>query len=169
MKNMMPFFAASLALAGIFAAEVSTADTVLYMLAGSLTNDIIKRFITPGITDRALLRLSRIITLICGAIGVVLALRLESIISALTIFYSLMSVSLSAPLIFGLFTDRASNFGAVLSAVLGVALTVYMTYGGFGGSLEVLGVKLNASTCGIILSFVVMGVSLFFGQKKSRS
>ena len=168
MKEMMPFFAASLALAGIFAAEVSTADTVLYMLAGSLTNDIYKRFINPGISDKNLLRLSRVVTVMCGIIGVVLALRLESIISALTIFYSLMSVSLSAPLVFGLFTRRANNFGAVMSALLGAGLTVYMTFGGFGGFIEVLGVKLNASTCGIILSFAVMAVSLVRKNSPAR-
>lgn len=160
MKNMMPFYAASIALAAIFAAEVSTADTVLYMLAGSLVNDLYRRFINPNISDKKLLWSSRITSLICGIIGVFLALRLESIISALTIFYSLMSVSLSAPLIFGLFTKRASNFGAVLSAVLGVSLTVYMTFGGFGGGIVIAGVRLNASTCGIILSFIVMSLSL---------
>ena len=168
MKEMMPFFAASLALAGIFAAEVSTADTVLYMLAGSLTNDIYKRFINPKVGDEKLLRLSRIVTVICGVAGVILALRLESIISALTIFYSLMSVSLSAPLIFGLFTERANNSGAVMSAVSGVALTVYMTFGGFGGFIDVMGVRLNASTCGIILSFAVMAVSLLHRDSPAR-
>lgn len=162
MKEMMPFFAASLALAGIFAAEVSTADTVLYMLAGSLTNDIYKRFINPGVSDKNLLRLSRIVTVICGVIGVILALRLESIISALTIFYSLMSVSLSAPLVFGLFTRRADNAGAVMSAVLGAGLTVYMTFAGM--TLDVFGVRLNASTCGILLSFAVMALSLLRGK-----
>ncbi|MBR1658461.1 MAG: sodium:solute symporter family protein [Synergistaceae bacterium] len=164
MKEMMPFFAASLALAGIFAAEVSTADTVLYMLAGSINNDLYKRFFNPNISDKNLLNVSRIVTVICGVIGVILALRLESIISALTIFYSLMSVSLSAPLLFGLFTKRAGNFGALLSAVSGAGLTVYMTFGGFGGSLSVAGVNLNASTCGIILSFAVMGLSLLKGE-----
>ena len=158
MKNMMPFAAASLALAAIFAAEVSTADTVLYMLAGSLTNDIYKRFMNPGISDAKLLRLSRFVSVVCGVIGVILALRLESIISALTIFYSLMSVSLSAPLVFGLFTKRAGNFGAVASAVVGVGVTLYMTFS--GASVNVAGVSLNASTCGIVCSFVVMALSL---------
>lgn len=161
MKNMMPFYAASLALGAVFAAEVSTADTVLYMLAGSLVNDLYRRFINPGISDKKLLWSSRFMSLVCGAAGVLLALRLESIISALTIFYSLMSVSLAAPLIFGLFTERASNFGAIVSAVSGVSLTLYMTFSGITGYFG-----LNASTCGIILSFVVMGLSL---AKKNRS
>ena len=159
MKEMMPFWAACLALAGIFAAEVSTADTVLYMLAGSLVNDLYRRFINPEISDRKLLWSSRVASLVCGVAGVYLALRLESIISALTIFYSLMSVSLSAPLVFGLFTRRASNSGAFLSALMGIALTLYMTF--FGVPVWDLGfVKLNASTCGILLSFVVMMLSV---------
>ncbi len=165
MKEMMPFVAACLALAGIFAAEVSTADTVLYMLAGSLVNDLYRRFINPAISDRKLLWASRITSLVCGVLGVYLALRLESIISALTIFYSLMSVSLSAPLVFGLFTRRASNTGAFLSAVCGIAVTLYMTFGGV--SVCDLGfVKLNASTCGIILSCVIMSVSTILNTGK---
>ena len=157
MKEMMPFFAGSIALAAIFAAEVSTADTVLYMLAGSLTNDIYKRFFNPKISDKKLLTLSRFTSLICGIIGIILALKLESIISALTIFYSLMSVSLSAPLIFGLFTKRASNFGAILSALIGIGVTLFVN---FYGNINLFGLALNASTCGIISSFVVMLLSM---------
>ena len=157
MKNMMPFWAACVALGAVFAAEVSTADTVLYMLAGSLVNDLYRRFINPGISDNKLLWASRCVSLVCGVIGVVLALRLESIISALTIFYSLMSVSLAAPLIFGLFTERASNTGAILSALCGIVLTLYMTYNGITGDLGF--VRLNASTCGIILSFVIISAA----------
>ena len=175
MKQMMPFLAASLALAGIFAAEVSTADTVLYMLAGSLVNDLYRRFVNPQISDRKLLVSSRVTSLLCGVIGVILALRLESIISALTIFYSLMSVSLAAPLVFGLFTRRASNAGAFLSALLGIAVTLFITfYESESGSVNLLGLildtkahavdfgfmKLNASTCGILFSFVVMLLSV---------
>ena len=154
MKNMMPFYAACIALGAVFAAEVSTADTVLYMLAGSLVNDLYRRFINPRISDKALLWASRGTSLVCGILGVILALRLESIISALTIFYSLMSVSLAAPLVFGLFTERASNAGAVISALGGIALTLYMTYNGYTF------LHLNASTCGIILSFVIMLASI---------
>ena len=168
MKNMMPFYAASMALAAIFAAEVSTADTVLYMLAGSLTNDIYKRFFNPEISDKNLLKLSRITTVICGFLGIILALRLESIISALTIFYSLMSVSLSAPLVFGLFSNRASNMGAILSAVAGVALTLFITFYK-NNSVDFGFIKLNASTCGIIFSFIVMFFSLLFNITRKKS
>ena len=180
MKNMMPFAVAALALAAIFAAEVSTADTVLYMLAGSLTNDLYKRFINPDISDKNLLLASRVTSLLCGVLGVLLALKLESIISALTIFYSLMSVSLAAPLIFGLFTKRASNYGALLAAGLGIALTLFCTFYnavprvnlGFGvldtaTHLVDFGfAKFNASTCGILFSFIIMALSLIILPRK---
>ncbi|MBR1417997.1 MAG: sodium:solute symporter family protein [Synergistaceae bacterium] len=181
MKTMMPFPVAALALAAIFAAEVSTADTVLYMLAGSLTNDLYKRFINPNISDKKLLLSSRLTSLICGVLGVLLALELESIISALTIFYSLMSVSLAAPLIFGLFTKRASNTGALLSAGLGIALTLFCTFYNATPSVNLgIGVldtathlvdfgfaKFNASTCGILFSFIIMALAtLFIPDKK---
>ena len=180
MKTMMPFPVAALALAAIFAAEVSTADTVLYMLAGSVTNDLYKRFINPNISDKKLLLSSRITSLICGVLGVLLALELESIISALTIFYSLMSVSLAAPLIFGLFTKRASNAGALLSAGLGIALTLFCTFYNATPSVNLgIGVldtathlvdfgfaKFNASTCGILFSFIIMALATLFMPNK---
>ena len=161
MKNMLPFYISSLALAAIFAAEVSTADTVLYMLAGALTNDIYKKFLNPNISDKNFLRASRVTSVICGILGVLLALKLASIISALTIFYSLMSVSLTAPLIFGLFTKKASSSGAITSAILGVALTLYITFFK-NGVIDFGFIALNATTCGIIFAFIVISLMTVF-------
>ena len=174
MKEMMPFSIATLALAAIFAAEVSTADAVLYMLATSVSNDIYKRFLNPLVSDEGLLKFSRIVTLLSGVLGVLFALKLGSIISALTIFYSLMSVSLAAPLVFGLFTRRASNAGAILASVCGIVLTLFCTF--YQGTETVnlwVGVldtkthlvdfgfsKLNATTCGILFTFIMMAISL---------
>lgn len=182
MKEMMPFSIATLALAAIFAAEVSTADAVLYMLATSVSNDLYKRFLNPGVSDAALLRFSRAVTLASGVLGVLFALKLGSIISALTIFYSLMSVSLAAPLVFGLFTRCASNAGAILASVCGIALTLFCTF--YRGAETVnlwVGVldtrthlvdfglaKLNATTCGILFTFAVMAVSLLILPSSDR-
>jgi SSS family solute:Na+ symporter len=182
MKEMMPFTIATLALAAIFAAEVSTADAVLYMISSSISNDLYKTFINPKISDGSLLKLSRAVTLISGIMGVFLALNLESIISALTIFYSLMSVSLAAPLIFGLFTRRASNMGAIISSICGVSLSIFCTFYKsatpvylFVGTLDTttklvdFGItKLNATTCGIIFAFAAMAISTILLPSKAE-
>ncbi|MCL1941138.1 MAG: sodium:solute symporter family protein [Synergistaceae bacterium] len=182
MKEMMPFAAATLALAAIFAAEVSTADAVLYMLSSSISNDLYKAFVNPSISDGSLLKLGRLITLISGVIGIFLALGFESIITALTIFYSLMSVSLAAPLVFGLFTRRASGAGAVISSLCGVGLTLFCTFYESAGPVDLfIGTldtvtklvdfgftKLNAATCGIIFAFAVMAVSVVLLPSKAE-
>lgn len=168
MKEMMPFWAATLALGAIFAAEVSTADAVLYMIASSMSNDLYKAFFNPKISDEGLLKVGRCITVVAGIAGVLLALKLESIISALTIFYSLMSVSLAAPLVFGLFTRSATNAGAIASSICGVALTLFIEFLVPGKSIDFGFARLNAATCGILLSFAVMAASTAISRRQSR-
>lgn len=168
MKEMMPFWAATLALAAIFAAEVSTADAVLYMISTSISNDLYKAVFNPNISDKKLLKTARVITIIAGVCGVLLALKLESIISALTIFYSLMSVSLAAPLLFGLFSKRASNFGAIFSSICGVVLTLFIEFFVNGKSIDFGFAKLNGTTCGILLSFGVMALSVLITKRTSE-
>jgi len=106
-----------IALAAKKAAEVTAADVVLYMLTTSISNDIVKTFFRPNLSEQGLLKLSRKVTLICGVIGIALAIVMPNILTALQIFYSLMSVSLAVPLFLGLFCRRASSKGAILSAV----------------------------------------------------
>lgn len=157
MTEMMPTAVSAIALAAVFAAEISTADTVLYMLNGSFTNDIYKTFINPNLSDKGVLKMSRIVTFTSGVIGVILAIYLSSIISALTIFYTLMSVSLTAPLLFGMFSTRPTAASASVSAITGVGLTLILTYG--FPTFKLFGI-LNAQTVGIILSVIMMVIMI---------
>ncbi|HCA41229.1 MAG TPA: sodium:solute symporter [Aminobacterium sp.] len=157
MKEMMPFAVSTLALAAIFAAEVSTADAVLYMLTTSISKDIYQTFFRPDLSEQDLLKFSRRVTLICGVVGVALAVIIPNILTALQIFYSLMSVSLAAPLLLGLFCDKASKKGAILSAAGGVLLTLILQFGNGGKGIWIL----NATSTGILFSFVLMFISLF--------
>lgn len=162
MKEMMPFGISAVALAAIFAAEVSTADAVLYMLTTSLTKDIYKTFFRPDINDTELLKFSRIVTFVCGILGVGMALLIPNIITALSIFYSLMSVSLAAPLIFGLFSTKANNAMAFVAAVTGVITTVLLTFFNAGKGIWIL----NAQSTGIILAIIIMTGGLLFTKVK---
>ena len=165
MKELMPFGVAALALAAIFAAEVSTADAVLYMLSSSISNDLYKTFIRPDISDEELLKFSRLVTMICGFLGVLLALWMPSIITALQIFYSLMTVSMGAPFLIGLFCDRASTKGASLSAITGVVTTLILQFANGGKGFWIL----NASSTGTFVAVIVMFASLYFFPNKKFS
>ena len=163
MKELMPFGVAALALAAIFAAEISTADAVLYMLSSSISNDLYKTFFKPDISDNELLKFSRAATLVCGVLGVLLALWMPNIITALQIFYSLMTVSIGAPFLVGLFCDKASTKGAFISAIAGVSTTLILQFGNAGKGLWIL----NASSTGTVVAVIVMFASLYlFPNKK---
>lgn len=162
MKELMPFGVSALALAAIFAAEVSTADSVLFMLATSISKDLYKTFVRPEATDEELLKFTRIVTLCCGFAGILLALMMPNIITALTIFYSLMTVSMGAPFLFGLFSERASVQGASISAMFGVLTTVGLTFLNDGEGFWIL----NAASTGTLVAAAVMLAGLYVSPNK---
>ena len=130
----LPVFIGALGLAAVFSAEVSTCDAILFMLSTSLSKDLYKRFVNPAADDRRLLLVARLAALAGGAAGVVLAIVLETVIDALTIFYSLLGVALFVPVIGGLYTRRPGTPEALASIAAGIATLLIATYatGGYG-------------------------------------
>ena len=165
MKECMPFWASALALAAIFSAEISAADAVLYMITTSFTKDLYKSFINPTISDEKLIKGGRIVTVLAGIIGIGLAIVLPNVISALSIFYSLMSVSITAPLLFGLFTKRSSAFSAIFAAIIGVIVTVGLEF--FNGNKGIW--ILNGQSTAILLTLIIMAVMMFIKPRKIKS
>jgi solute:Na+ symporter, SSS family len=96
---------------------------VLFMLTTSLSKDLYKTYIRPDADDKSLLRVSRLTAVGCGAIGAGLAIWLTSVISALTIFYTLLAAALLLPLIFGLFSRRVTAHAAIAATLVSVAVT----------------------------------------------
>jgi solute:Na+ symporter, SSS family len=130
----VPPLVGAIGLAAVFSAEVSAADAVLFMLTTSLSQDLYKRFVNPSAPDALILRVTRATALVSGVAGVLLALALGSILNALTIFYSLLSVSLFVPIVGGLYVKRTTT-GAALAAIVvgvGVMLTIHVATGGRG-------------------------------------
>jgi SSS family solute:Na+ symporter len=129
----------ALALAALFAAEISTADAVLFMLSTSLSRDLYQSLIQPNADERALLRVGRAAALVGGALGVALALLLPSVASALVLFYTVMTASLFVPLLAGLFSARPRAAQARLaigaSVVVTAGLRLALGGGGTGGWL----------------------------------
>ena len=128
----LPILVGGLGLAAIFSAEVSSADAILFMLATSLSKDLYRRFLRPGASDGDVLRVARLAALVGGVLGVLIAVRFETIVGALSIFYSLLSVSLFVPVIAALHTRRARapEALAAISAGVSVLLSVQLLSGG---------------------------------------
>jgi SSS family solute:Na+ symporter len=130
----LPPIIGALGLAALFSAEVSTADAILFMLATSLSQDLYRKFVNPGATDRQILRVARHAAIAGGALGVLLAIVIPTVITALSIFYTLLSVSLFVPIIGGLLSTRAGTPEAMAAIISGVSivLIVQVAAGGAG-------------------------------------
>jgi SSS family solute:Na+ symporter len=130
----LPMMLGVLALAAVFSAEISSADAILFMLATSLSEDLWRRFLRPEATDREVLQTARLAAVAGGGLGVLLALALPSVIGALAIFYTLLSVSLFVPLVAGLYTERPGSAEALAAIGVGVATVAVAGAAGLPGT-----------------------------------
>jgi SSS family solute:Na+ symporter len=155
--NALPPVVGSIGLAAVFSAEVSAADAVLFMLTTSLSQDLYKRFINPAASDARVLQVARVTTVVSGALSVVLAVASRSIVDTLTIFYTLLTVSLFVPVLAGLYIARARTPHALAAIGAGVAgmLVVQLATGGRGwGALTPALVGLSAAIAAFVIASI---------------
>ncbi len=160
--ELLPFWLGAVLLAAVFSAEVSSADAILFMLSTSLGKDLYKRFVNPDADDRTMLRISRRITVAAGILGVAAALALESVISALEVFYGLLSVALFAPLVVGLYRKTPGLKGCLAAVTISVpsAAVFHLLTSGHGIWI------LSPTAFGIAVSFATLLVALLPGKQK---
>ena len=154
MENV-PALVGALGLAAIFSAEVSSSDAILFMLATSLSRDLYQRFIHPDASDADVLRVARQAAVVGGVLGTALAIVAESIVAALGIFYTLLSVSLFVPVLTGLYTRRVGSAEALaaIGAGVGLVVAVEMSTGGAGIAgltPAMIGLAAAAGACAIV-------------------
>jgi solute:Na+ symporter, SSS family len=160
----VPFWVGALGLAAVFSAEVSAADAVLFMLATSLSQDLYKRFVNPRATDRQVLVVARAASVAGGALAVVVAFLSKTIIDALSIFYTVIAVSLFVPIVAGLYLRRpraADALAAIAGGVLAVAVAQVWNGGHPIGMFTPAMIGLAAAAA----AFAVAGL---FGSKMSK-
>jgi SSS family solute:Na+ symporter len=128
MAKLLPGWIGGLALAAIFSAEISTCDAILFMLSTSLGNDLYRRVINPNADQATLMKINRLTAVVSGIVGVVIAIMADTIISALSIFYSLLVAALFVPLIGGLYWPKLSARMATVAIAVSVTITLLVNY-----------------------------------------
>jgi solute:Na+ symporter, SSS family len=121
LMTQLPVWLGALALSAVFSTEVDTCDAILFMLSTTSSQDIYRRVFRPSATDAELLRVARGAAILGGAAGVVMSIYLATVVSALTIFYSIIIVSLLVPILGGLFVRHAGSAEALSSIAAGLA------------------------------------------------
>ena len=126
LTQALPLWLGALLLGAIFSAELSAADAALFMMSTSLSKDLYKGFINPAAPEARLMMVARASAITCGAAGALLAMLLPTVITALTIFYTLLSAALFLPLVAGLYSTRVTARGAIVSIVISVTVTLVL-------------------------------------------
>ncbi|MDO8350622.1 MAG: sodium:solute symporter family protein [Gallionella sp.] len=111
----------------LLSAIMSTASATLLAPSVMFTENILKHFVFPHMSDRQMLRTIRIIMLAFGCIVLWFALDSnESIFKMVENAYKITLVGAFVPLAFGLYWKRANNQGAMFSIVLGLTSWLLM-------------------------------------------
>ena len=158
MVHQMPFWIGALALAAVFSAELSAADAVLAMLSTSFARDWVQGYWRPELNPLELLRVTRIVSISAGMLGVLLSLWLPNVVSALQIFYSLLTAALFVPLVFGLYWKRPGSHAALAAIIAGVTSTSCLQALSSGSGFGLL----SPVACGILAAAMTMTVTAFW-------
>lgn len=158
--EIAPLWLGALMLAAILSAEVSSADAVLFMIATSLSRDVLEPLFRGKLSDRERLALARRSALGAGAVSILLANWFQSILSALSFFYSLLTLTLFVPLVVGLFWRRPGQSVALaaIACSLGAAGIALLAGGGAEGWLPPVPV-------GILAGAIVYAAHARIGQR----
>jgi len=148
MKMLLPKWLGVWTLASIFSAELSATDAILFMLSTSLAVDLYKTFVNPGVSQQRLLKVSRLILVGAGVVGIAVAMVLPSVIAAVQIFYGLIAVSLFVPVLAGLYSRRVLSVAALSSIFAALAATLVTMRVGSG--------VLSPQAVGILTAAVVV-------------
>lgn len=131
--TVLPVGMMGMLVAGMFASTLSTMGSEFNVLSGILTNDLYKRMFRPHATEKDLVLVGRISTLLVGGLIIAVAILL-SVVKGLNIFdimfkaFGALFPATALPILAGFFwkriTARGAITGLVAGAIAGIALIV---------------------------------------------
>jgi SSS family solute:Na+ symporter len=117
LKYILPTGALGIILAAYFSAILSTADSCLMASSGNFVRDIFKVK-----SSENTLKVSQIMTFVLGALALVLALFMPSVLDLMLLSYSFMVSGLLAPVIGFIFFKKPKPMAGLLSMAAGAAV-----------------------------------------------
>ena len=157
-RGMNPFLA-SIFIAGIVAAGMSTIDGILVTTTGAVTRDIYQKIINKDATDENVMKLSKVVTVIIGIIVICFGVFQPGSIFEINLFaFSGMAIFV-VPILFGIYWKKATAKGAIASVIVGIISLLLFT---LNPSVKALAIGFHALfPTTIIASIVMIVVSKF--------
>lgn len=121
LRTILPIGLLGIVLSSYFSAIMSTADSCLMAASGNILTDILKKHNSPNG-----LRYSQGLTLIIGALALLIALKMTSVLDLMLYSYSFMVSGMFIPVLFALFSKRPNAIAALSSMITGGCSTLVM-------------------------------------------
>lgn len=118
-ENLPPVIG-GLTIAAIFAALMSTNDTMLLAITAHAVHDIYKKNYNPDASDETLMKAGYWTTLFFGIAALVLSLQFSTIISLLSFVYSVLVAGTLIPVLGAFFWKDGTANGAKASMIAGI-------------------------------------------------
>jgi SSS family solute:Na+ symporter len=130
----------------ILSASMSTLAALVLISSSSVVKDLYAGFINPAVSDRTLTRMMRVMSAIFVLLSVILAyLRPATIVAILSVSWGAIGSFFLGPFVWGLISRKATKFGAIASAVLGLGTCLGLSFSGMAPA--------EAGTIGMLVSF----------------
>ncbi|MFO7847506.1 MAG: sodium:solute symporter family protein [Balneolaceae bacterium] len=162
LRTVLPVGFLGIMMAAYFSAILSTADSCLMASSGNVVTDLIGRFRTFDSESSGFVKTSQIVTLIIGALALLLASTMENVLTLMLDSYAFMVSGLFVPVIGALYWHKSTPAGAMAAMIIGGSTTLSLRY------LEVnLPYDLDPNLFGITASAIAfVGVSLMTTTKQ---
>lgn len=119
-NTLLPVGAKGLAVAGIMAILMSTADSFLHMAGVMFTNDLVEPILKRPLSEQQKLFLARMATFLIGAISITVALKMNNMYDILLFSYACWTPCISVPLLCGILGFRTSTNTFLASSAIGL-------------------------------------------------
>ncbi len=157
---------------GLIAAIMSTMDSLINTGALSLTVDIFQRYINPKISAARSVTIARISTFIMAAAALLIALRIQSVLTISWIGSDFLTTGAFIPLVLGFLWARGTSVAATISMLFGLLFSTYNLIAALGADLPIAWEIASAKQAiiGISISLLLyVGVSFFTESDLEKS
>jgi sodium/proline symporter len=160
-NELLPAWLAGIFVSGAIAAMMSTADSQLLVISSSIIEDLFHRTLGWDVSDKALLRGSRWITIVVGLIGFVIALTSDKLIFSMVSYAWAGLGSSFGPLVLLMLTWKKVTWqGTIAGLVTGFVTTVVWS------ELTLLDSVISVRFVSWVIAFIAVWlVSLYTGKK----
>ncbi len=137
----LPNWVIALLAAGALAAALSTAAGLLLVISSSVSHDLLKKIILPGISEKGELIAARLSAFFAVCLAGYFGINPPGFVAAtVALAFGLAAASFFPAILMGIFYKKMNKDGAISGMIVGVSLMIYyMTkfkFGWFGGGSD---------------------------------